>query len=513
VERPRALAGLAGTAGVGLALGAAELGSAVVDGVPSLVTAVSAYVIPFVPPVVEDVVIGLFGTSDKAVLAGGTVMISLVVGAVAGLLGRDNRSNATALFAGFGMLGILAAVGRPLTAPVATVVVTVAATVAGRAALGRLLTLLDRADVRSPYAGSGERTLGGGVGRRQFVTALVGIGATAVVMAAIARNVMRPAPIDGDEVALPEPARVLPDVPPAASLDVTGLTPIHVANDDFYRIDTALSVPRIDPVEWSLRIHGMVEREVVLGYADLLAMPLIEHDATIACVSNEVGGHLVGNARWLGIPLPDILDLAGVVEGATQLVGRAIDGWTAGFPTELAVDGREAMLVVGMNGAVLPPVHGFPARLIIPGLYGYVSATKWLTEIELTTWEAFDAYWVPRGWAKEGPIKTQSRIDVPRQGSRVPLGPTVIAGVAWAPTHGIERVEVRIDEGAWQTCELSVPLHEDAWVQWRTEVDLAPGQHAIQVRATDGSGRTQGQAPMPPRPDGSEGWHEVRVSA
>jgi DMSO/TMAO reductase YedYZ molybdopterin-dependent catalytic subunit len=499
-------------AGVGLALGVAELGSALVDGVPSLVTAVSAFVIPFVPPAVEDVVIGLFGTSDKAVLAGGTVVLSLVIGAVAGVLGRDNRSNATALFAGFGMLGILAAVGRPLTAPVAAVVVTIAATVAGRAALGRLLTLIEPARVHSPYAGSGERTLAGGVGRRQFVTAFVGIGVTAIVMAAVARNVMRPAPVDIDEVALPEPARALPDVPPPASFDVTGLTPIHVPNDEFYRIDTALSVPRIDPAEWSLRLHGMVDREVVLGYSDLLAMPLIEHDATIACVSNEVGGRLVGNARWLGIPLRDILDLAGVDAEATQLVGRAIDGWTAGFPTELAMDGRQAMLVVGMNGAVLPPAHGFPARLIIPGLYGYVSATKWLTEIELTTWEAFDAYWVPRGWAKEGPIKTQSRIDVPRQGSRVESGPTVVAGVAWAPTIGIERVEVRVDEGAWQICDLSVPLHEDAWIQWRTEVELAPGGHAIQVRATDRADRTQGQSPVPPRPNGAEGWHEVRIS-
>ena len=509
--RERMGAGLAGVAGVGLALAVAELGSAVIDGVPSLVTTVGSYVVPFVPPVVEDVVIGLFGTSDKAVLAAGTVTISLLIGAVAGIMGQRDRSNASVLFAAFGMLGILAAVARPLTAPVATIAVTVAATVAGRAALGRLLTLLGPVD--GPPADAGPPSSDLTLGRRRFVTALVGVGAAAAVMATVARNAMRPAPVDIDEVALPTPSRALRDVPSTASFDIDGLTPIHVPNDDFYRIDTALSVPRIDPDEWSLRIHGMVDREVVLDYRDLLAMPLVEHDATIACVSNEVGGRLVGNARWLGVPLRDVLGIAGVRDSATQIVGRAIDGWTAGFPTELAFDGREALLAVGMNGAALPAAHGFPARLIIPGLYGYVSATKWLTEIELTTWEAFDAYWVPRGWAKEGPIKTQSRIDVPRPDSSVQAGMTVVAGVAWAPTRGVETVEVRVDDGDWQPCELSEPLHEDAWVQWRTEVDLTPGRHRIQVRATDGAGRTQTQTPVPPRPDGAEGWHEVRVNA
>lgn len=516
--RGRTWAGLAGVAGVGLALAIAELGSAVIEGVPSLVTTVSSYVIPFVPPAVEDVVIGLFGTSDKAVLAAGTVIVSLLIGAVAGVMGQRDRSNATVLFAAFGMLGILAAVARPLTAPIATIVVTVGATAAGRAALGRLLTLLGAVAAPGPEADGpahvGTMEAGAAtMARRRFVTAVLGVGAAAAVMATIARNAMRPAPVDIDEVALPTPTRTLPDVASAASFDIDGLTPIHVPNDDFYRIDTALSVPRIDPDEWSLRIHGMVDREVVVGYQDLLAMPLVEHDATIACVSNEVGGRLVGNARWLGIPLRDLLDMAGVDDGATQIVGRAIDGWTAGFPTELAFDGRQALLAVGMNGAALPAAHGFPARLIIPGLYGYVSATKWLTEIELTTWEAFDAYWVPRGWAKEGPIKTQSRIDVPRPNSSVQPGTTVVAGVAWAPTRGVETVEVRVDDGEWRTCELSEPLHEDAWVQWRAEIDLAPGRHRIQVRATDGAGQTQAQTPVPPRPDGAEGWHEIRVNA
>jgi len=229
-------------------------------------------------------------------------------------------------------------------------------------------------------------------------------------------------------------------------------------------------------------------------------------------VSNEVGDDLVGNARWLGTPLRDLLAEAGVQDGAGQVVGRAVDGWTAGFPTEAAIDGRDAMVVVGMNGAPLPPAHGYPARLIVPGLYGYVSATKWLTEIELTTWDGFDAYWVPRGWSKEGPIKTQSRIDVPRGGD-VTAGEVVVAGVAWAPTRGLDRVEVRLDDGAWQDAELTDPLSPDAWVQWRATLTIPTGEHTIQVRATDGAGATQPPGPVPPRPDGAEGWHTVRVRA
>jgi DMSO/TMAO reductase YedYZ molybdopterin-dependent catalytic subunit len=269
---------------------------------------------------------------------------------------------------------------------------------------------------------------------------------------------------------------------------VAGITPVHVPNDRFFRIDTALSVPRVDPARWRLRVHGMVDRELELTFDDLLARTFVEQDVTIACVSNEVGGNLIGNARWLGTSLADLLDEAGLDPAATQVVGRSIDGWTAGFPTSIVTGRRDSLIAVGMNGEPLPPRHGFPARLIVPGLFGYVSATKWLTEIELTTWEAFDAYWVPRGWAKEGPIKTQSRIDVPAPGARLEPGTNVIAGVAWAPTRGVERVEVRVDDGPWATAELSEPLGDATWVQWRAEVTLGPGSRRLQVRATDGAG-------------------------
>jgi DMSO/TMAO reductase YedYZ molybdopterin-dependent catalytic subunit len=300
--------------------------------------------------------------------------------------------------------------------------------------------------------------------------------------------------------------------PPAASFQVEGLTPLHVPNERFYRIDTALRVPQVDLERWRLRVTGMVERPFELSYDELLALPMEEGDITIACVSNEVGGDLVGNARWQGVPLARLLERAGVGVGASQVVGRAVDGWTAGFPTAAARDGRQALVAVGMNGEPLPLQHGFPARLIVPGLFGYVSATKWLEEIELATWDGFDAYWVPRGWAKEGPVVTQARIDVPRGGATVPAGEVVVAGVAWAPEHGIEAVEVSVAGGAWRAAELSEPLADSAWRQWRLVWPAEPGTHRLAVRATDGRGETQTPDRRPPRPSGATGHHRILVT-
>ena len=299
----------------------------------------------------------------------------------------------------------------------------------------------------------------------------------------------------------------------AASLTVDGITPIVVPNDGFYRIDTALVVPRVDVATWSVKVTGMVDREVSLTYDQLTALPIFEQYVTIACVSNEVGGNLVGNAKWTGVPLRTVLDMAGVQPQATQLVGRSVDRWTAGMPTAWVMDkGREPMIAVAMNDEPLPIVHGFPARLIVPGLYGYVSATKWLTELQLTTLEAFDAYWVPLGWSKEAPILTQSRIDVPRSGAGVNAGRTVIAGVAWAPDRGISRVEVAVD-GAWRDATLSNPISPATWVQWRADWDAASGSHTIMVRATDGRGEVQAEQETPPAPDGARGFHTISVSA
>ncbi len=257
----------------------------------------------------------------------------------------------------------------------------------------------------------------------------------------------------------------------------------------------------------------MVDRPTELTFEDLLNMPMVERYVTLSCVSTRVGGDLVGNALWMGVPLTELLDTANVQDGATQIVGRSVDGFTVGFPTEAAYDGREALVAVGMNGEPLPFDHGFPARLVVAGLYGYVSATKWLEEIELTTLEGFDAYWIPRGWSKEAPIKTQSRIDVPRNGAKLEPGMHPVAGVAWAPNVGITRVEVRVDEGPWEEAEISQPLSEDSWVQWRHEWEATGGVHVLYVRATDAAGVTQTEERVSPRPDGATGHHFVRVES
>ena len=506
-----ARAGWAGVASVGLALGTSQLLAGVLDDVPSLVTSVGSLVVPFVPPGVEDLVIDLVGTGDKAVLAAGTVVIALGIGAVAGTRGRRRWSSAVALFGAFGALGLVAALLQPIVAAVPTILAVLVSIGVG---LGSLRMLLAAAGAPHPdHRGGGVLATSTSAGRRRFLVSLVGVGAAAVVSAYAGRLLLSPRPrATTSDAVLPQPIRAVPDVAPTAAFeDVSGLTPIVVPNDEFYRIDTALSVPVIDASDWTLRITGMVDQELELDYAELLDLSMEESYVTIACVSNEVGDDLVGNARWLGTSLADLLERAGVQEGATQVVGRSIDGWTAGFPTEAAFDGRGAIVAVGMNGEPLPAEHGFPARLIVPGLYGYVSATKWLTEIELTTFDGFDAYWVPRGWAKEGPIKTQSRIDVPRADTRIEPGEMVVAGVAWAPTRGIARVELRVDDGPWEECELTEPLSPDAWVQWRRTVDLADGVHFLAVRATDGTGATQTEEVAPPRPDGASGWHTIRV--
>ena len=314
-------------------------------------------------------------------------------------------------------------------------------------------------------------------------------------------------------MALPPLPNMVPEPGPQHSVGLAGVQSIVVPNDQFYRIDTALIVPRINVDSWDLRVHGMVDNELRFTYDDLLGMDLVEDYVTISCVSNNVGGDLVGNARWTGVRLVDVLERAGVQPGAGQIVGRSVDRWTAGFPTELAFDGRDGIIAVAMNGDPLPYDHGFPVRLIIPGLYGYVSATKWLTDIQLTTWEGFNGYWIPRGWAKEGPIKTQSRIDVPRRNTQVAAGTLGVGGVAWAPLRGIERVETQLDAAEWVEAEVSEPLSSRAWVQWKTEFDLAPGRHEIAVRATDGTGEVQTELKASPRPDGASGHHRITVDA
>ncbi|MBI5090674.1 MAG: molybdopterin-dependent oxidoreductase, partial [Actinobacteria bacterium] len=292
-------------------------------------------------------------------------------------------------------------------------------------------------------------------------------------------------PVAADPALGGEVMSAAPPIPASATLSPQ--TPFLTPNNEFYLIDTALSVPRINLDSWAVEIGGMVDRPIRLSYADLLARPQVERVITIACVSNEVGGNLIGNAVWQGVLLADLLEEAGVQRGAEQVFSTSVDGWTSGFPVEVALDGRDAMIAIGMNGEPLPTRHGFPARLIVPGIYGYVSATKWLEKIELTTWDDAVGYWVPRGWARDAPIKTQSRIDVPKRDADVTAGPTPIAGIAWAQHRGIAKVEVRIDEGDW-------------------------GEHTIQVRATDKTGATQTDEVARPDPDGATGWHTRTVT-
>ncbi|MGW3348657.1 molybdopterin-dependent oxidoreductase [Nonomuraea rubra] len=312
-------------------------------------------------------------------------------------------------------------------------------------------------------------------------------------------------------VTLPRAATPARPLPAGADLRIGGLSPFVTPNKDFYRVDTALVVPQVDPAEWTLRIHGMVDRPVELTFADLLKLPLTEADVTLTCVSNEVGGPYVGNARWLGARMADVLRRAGLRADADMLLSTSADGFTCGTPVDVVMDGRDALFAVAMNGEVLPVDHGFPVRQVVPGLYGYVSATKWVVDIKVTRFDRDQAYWTPRGWSAMGPIKTQSRIDVPRQGGSLKAGPATIAGVAWAQHTGVDAVEVRVDRGQWREARLAEVPGPDTWRQWAIDWAATPGEHTIEVRATDASGRTQTEQPAPPAPDGASGWHAVTV--
>ncbi|HEY9365210.1 MAG TPA: molybdopterin-dependent oxidoreductase, partial [Agromyces sp.] len=307
---------------------------------------------------------------------------------------------------------------------------------------------------------------------------------------------------------LPAPAVAASAVPSGAELALPGLARVVTPNDSFYRIDTALIVPEIDPADWSLRITGMVERDVTITWDELLALPLEESYTTLACVSNEVGGSLIGNAKWLGYPIRDLLARAAPTAEADMVLSRSIDGFTASTPLEVLTDDRAAILAVGMNDEPLPLEHGFPVRMVVPGLYGYVSATKWVTELKVTRFDADQAYWSTRGWSERGPIKLQSRIDVPRRAQGLKAGDTVIAGVAWQPHVGVSGVEVQIDEGEWMPATLATAISDDTWVQWSLPWTATEGDHLIRCRATSATGEVQTDARAHPAPDGATGWHE-----
>lgn len=503
---------LAGVAAVALSLGVSELAAGLL-GLPSLIEAVGDWVIDVSPTPVKEWAIETFGTNDKLVLLIGIVVVSLLIGGLVGMFARRRFGIAVAAFLGFGAAATLAAIRDPA---VSLGVAVIPAGLAAITGLASLRWLYDRSP-ETPAEDEGEPDRAGDPSRRRFmvgVGAVIGVAALSGVAgrALVARSTRT---VSGrSDVVLPAAAEALAPVPEAAELGVSGLSPVVTPNADFYRIDTAfLSVPRVEVAEWALSIEGRVDHPYAITYADLLDMPLLERDVTLSCVSNEVGGDLVGNARWLGVPLADVLNRAGVRDDAEQVVGRSVDRFTVGFPVEAVFDGRDALVAIGMNGEPLPLEHGFPARLVVAGLYGYVSATKWLASIELTGWDEFDAYWIPRGWAKEAPIKTQSRIDTPTQNAAFESGPRRVAGVAWAPHRGISKVEVRLGEDSdWVEARLSEPLSDNCWRQWVVDWDAPAGTHRLQVRATDGDGEVQTDQVARPAPDGATGWHTIQVS-
>ncbi len=515
---PAWMATLAGVVAAGVALAVTELVGAVAGTGPSLVPAVGGRFVDQTAGTLKGPAISLFGASDKAALVTGIVVISLMAGGLLGQAAARRPWIGVVGFAAFGVVGVIVGIDTPLTSPGWIVAGAVLGTASGLAVLFWLLHLAARSPGPAAVSGSGARNGRAEdprvklASRRSFLVAAGSASAFAAV-ATFGSKALRSARTVGRsraDVTLPPPRTTVP-LPSAQPFSVPGVSPYITPNQSFYRIDTALIVPQVDAATWKLTIDGMVDRPYTITFDELLAMDMIEQPVTLACVSNEVGGDLVGNAVWRGVPLPGLLAKAGVQPGATQIVGRSVDDFTVGFPTALALDGRVAMVAVGMNGEPLPVAHGFPARLIVAGLYGYVSATKWLRRIELTRLEDFDAYWVPRGWAKQAPIKTESRIDVPRDGAQLHAGPIVVAGVAWAPTRGISAVEVQVDDGPWHSAELGAVASRNTWVQWRYVWTATSGQHVIAVRATDGTGAVQTAEEAPPDPGGATGYHTRTV--
>ena len=497
-----ALAGLvAGVLGLFVGHFVAQIG----DGVSPL-DLVGGSFVDRTPRWLKEWAIATFGTNDKLVLKIGAYTVLLVIAVSLGVASR-RRSSVYAIgsFA-VASIGAVSAIERAGTsvasviAPYVGALVSVATfAVACDVAVGRWL------DARRPH----ESRVPLGWDRRRFLRTTAAAGAVASIAGVVTTR------RESGRVERIESQR--PDALPSSDGGAVTIDDFHptdpfiTPNDRFYRIDTALSFPNVDLETWRLSFGGLVDRPLEFSYDDLASLPQVERTITLCCVSNEIGGSLVGNAVWQGVLLSELLDRAGVSADAEQVFSRSLDGWTCGFPVEAAFDGRDCLVALGMNGEALPLAHGFPARLVVPGLYGYVSATKWLSSIELTTWDE-RGYWIPRGWSRLGPVKTQSRIDVPRRGQRVESGEVVIAGTAWAQHTGIARVEVRVDDEPWRDATLADDVSDDTWRQWKIVWEATPGEHRLTVRATDKNGDTQTDRVTPVAPDGATGWHYRRVT-
>ncbi|MGY4923339.1 molybdopterin-dependent oxidoreductase [Streptomyces sp. 900105755] len=522
-----ALGALSGALAGFAALAVAEVVAAAVRPQSSPVIAVGGASIDATPASVKDWAIRHFGTDDKLVLQLGILTLLAVLALVLGALAVRFRRVGAAGVLLFGVIGAAAAVSRPDSSSFTDALPSVVGAVAGALLLYVLVGRLTApARVKAAQSGTGSEEAAGsacaGWDRRGFVLAAASAAAASAAVGAVGRSLNashgKDAIASRNNVVLPNPGSPAQPVPKRAGLRIDGISSFVTANKDFYRVDTALVVPKVDATAWRLRIHGKgVRRAVSYSFDDLLQRELIERDITVTCVSNEVGGPYVGNARWTGVRLADLLaecEVKPPSKGgrADQLVSRSVDGMTIGSPVEDVMDGRDAMLALGMNGEPLPFAHGFPVRMVVPGLYGFVSACKWIEDIELTTFDSYDPYWVKRGWARKAPIKTESRIDTPKPFARPKAGTVMVAGVAWAQHRGIDKVEVRIDEGPWQQAHLAAEDTHDTWRQWSLPWKATKGGHTLTVRATDRTGTVQTDKRIRTIPDGASGWHSVVVT-
>lgn len=502
---------LAGLGAAAVSVGVAQLFATFFSPAADVRSAVGSAVIDMTPGPVKEWAIQTFGTADKAFLS---VMVLLTIGlaaAVAAVWERPGVPVGSLAIAVGGAVGISAVLGRP-GAQLEDVTPTLLAVLCGIGAM-RLLTQntdptdTDPTDADPTNSGSTKHN----ADRRRSLRALgfIGLGVLSGVAGEILTRRLRSVEGDRSGFTLPEATPPAAPIDPAVQPKGVELPSFITGNADFYRIDTALRVPQIARGDWRLRVHGMVEREAIYSFADLERFEPVEATVTLTCVSNPVGGDLISTATWTGYRLRDLLRASGVNPDADMVLSTSADGFTAGTPVEALTDGRDAMLAIGMNGVPLPVEHGYPARLVVPGLYGFVSATKWVTDLELTRFDRAEAYWTKLGWAARAPIKTQSRIDVPREGRRIPRGPVTFGGVAWAQHRGIRAVEVRLDDGPWQAARLAASYSNDTWRLWSFAANPEPGPHTLSVRAIDNTGAVQTGERAPVVPDGATGWHTV----
>lgn len=512
-RRELGIGALVGLISAGVLFGIAEMLAAFFAPAASPLGATGSTFIDFTPKWLKNFAIETFGTNDKFVLLLSMGIAAAILAAVTGIIARRSLRLATIIIVALAVVMGICIVTRALAGPLDLLPLAVG-TLAGIISL-RLLAPPAASAVPDAEAGPAQ----GGTARRTFLIRSVGLAGVAVLasIGALGGEALsagrKAARAFRESLKLPTPKTKAPALPAGVQAPVEGTVPFVTPNADFYRIDTALVVPEIDPTNWSLRVHGMVEEEFEITFDELLAADLIESHVTLTCVSNTVGGNLAGNAKWLGFPLREVMARAKPLADADMVLSTSIDGFSASTPLQVLQDDRDAMLAIGMNDEPLPLEHGFPVRMVVPGLYGFVSATKWVVDLEVTTFAQTKAYWSTRGWLERGPIKMSSRVEVPRALGRVPAGTVAIGGSAWAQTKGISKVEIQLDGGDWQEADLATEANVDTWRQWSFMWNDAPaGNHKVRVRAYDADNELQIEDQAPPEPDGSTGWHTINFT-